>query len=170
MATTDRKKILLAPLTSQPPLELAIAKARKDILKCVEDNDVEGVLEGTAMESVLTMHEIMRTTTKERVRADMAKELAHMAGYKPVERRLNLNRNVGNMNERELDSLIISSFSRDEKLVKLLGDVVEAEYEEGDGCSGGVEAGVGHTVSVSGDDDGGEEVVSEVNTAEEVSS
>ena len=149
-------------LPSDDYLERAVVSAKASLLRAIEENDVEGALEVTAMESILTMRRIMHSARldpkRQKLAADIAKDMAHMAGYKPVERRLNINKNIGIMNERELDSMIISAFNRDEKLVKLV--------EEGKDGIGEIRC----TDGVGEYDKGREAEVSEVNTEEEASS
>lgn len=72
--------------------------------------DVSKMLERTAPMTVITMIDIMHNSKSSKVRAEAAKNLAHMAGFKPVEKNINIEGNIDRMSEAQLDAFIRNSF------------------------------------------------------------
>lgn len=168
----NRRDEDLLPTMVDPYIGRAVEASRSSMNTAIDEGDVERALDVTALEAVLTLRQLMREAKSEKTRSDAAKELAHMAGYKPIERRLNLNKNIGGMGERELDTMIISQFNRDSGLVGLLKEAIvdgelieEREYIESIGDDRG---GVGCPVDIIEDGGGGEAGISEVIGAAEV--
>jgi hypothetical protein len=99
-----------------------------------EVGDVEQLLKKNAPIAVLTLIKEMATAGKSRERIEAATKLAYMAGYKPVERNINIEGNIDRMSEPQLDTLLGSAFKKmtdkDKKLMRKLIKVSENTYIE----------------------------------------
>lgn len=80
------------------------------IKKNTEMGDVAKLIEKCAPISVLQMYSLMVSSESEKTKLEAAKTLAYMAGYKPIERNVNIEGNIEAMSETQLDSFIQSAF------------------------------------------------------------
>jgi len=81
------------------------------------------------------MYSLMISSQSEKTKLEAAKTLAYMAGYKPIERNVNIEGNIEAMSEVQLDSFIQSAFesmSRKDKaaMVKLIETSAEEIKED----------------------------------------
>lgn len=72
--------------------------------------DVSKMLERTAPMAVITLIDVMNHAKSPKVRAEAAKTLSFMAGFKPVEKNINIEGNIDRMSETQLDAFIRNSF------------------------------------------------------------
>ena len=72
--------------------------------------DVTKMLERTAPMAVITLIDVMNHAKSPKVRAEAAKTLSFMAGFKPVEKNINIEGNIDRMSEAQLDAFIRNSF------------------------------------------------------------
>ncbi len=72
--------------------------------------DVSKMLERTAPMTIATLIDVMYNAKNAKTRAEAAKTLSFMAGYKPVEKNINIEGNIDRMSEAQLDAFIRNSF------------------------------------------------------------
>ncbi len=71
--------------------------------------NVDAALRKAAPAAVIRMVDVMMNGKTDKDKMAAAKDLLYMAGYKPVDKKVNVHADVDQMSERELDSLIMSA-------------------------------------------------------------
>ena len=89
------------------------------------------MIEAFTPTAVMTLGNIAVNAKSEKVRIAAAAEIMHMSMGKPVQKSVNINRNLNSMDEGELDALLtgyLKELTGDQK--KLIENVVEVEKVE----------------------------------------
>ena len=84
----------------------------KKLKALAKDGNVERMLEDYTPIAIVKLMAIADSSKSEAVRLDATKELLHMSMGKPIQRNINLNKNIKDIPIKELDALLNSKLKK----------------------------------------------------------